>query len=107
MCWSLRQIQKATGIRRETVGEYLKAAGVGVRRPGGWGKKVLAKPANGVTTDSLTDSGSQTSAATTPPATIASASEPFRELIESGLARGRNAMSLWQEMVDRHGLVGA
>jgi transposase len=37
--WSLRQIQKHTGVRRETAGRYLKAAGVGVRPPGSWGKK--------------------------------------------------------------------
>ena len=49
--WSLRQIQKHTGVRRETAGEYLKAAGVGVRPPGNWGKKAPAKPANEVTTD--------------------------------------------------------
>jgi hypothetical protein len=51
--WSLRQIQKTTGIRRETAGGYLKAAGVEVRRPGGWGKKAgFAKPAIEVITGS-------------------------------------------------------
>ncbi len=118
--WSLRQIQKATGIRRETAGEYLRTAGLGVRPPGGWGKKapakpankvttgpLEAKPANGVTTDSTTKSPAETAAPPTAPATAASVSEPFRELIESGLARGRNAMSIWQEMVDRHGFTGA
>jgi transposase len=118
--WSLRQIQKATGVRRETAGEYLKAAGVGVRPPGGWGKKAPPKPANEVTTDPeaakaangvTTDSGAEPTAGTPPPmtapATAASVSEPFRELIENGLARGRNAMSIWQEMVDRHGFKGA
>ncbi len=44
--WSLRQIEKATGIRRETAGGYLKAAGIGLRPPGGWGKKAPPKPAN-------------------------------------------------------------
>jgi transposase len=33
----------------------------------------------------------------------ASAAEPYRELIESGLARGRNAMAIWQDLVDQHG----
>jgi hypothetical protein len=37
--WSLRQIQKAIGIRRETAGSYLKAAGIAVRPAGGWGKR--------------------------------------------------------------------
>src|ERR1700693_3880028 len=35
--WSLRQIQQATRIRRETASAYLKAAGITVRSPGGWG----------------------------------------------------------------------
>jgi hypothetical protein len=36
--WSLRRIQQATGIRRETAGAYLKAAGIAVRPPSGWGR---------------------------------------------------------------------
>ena len=40
--WSLRQIQQATRIRRETASQYLKAAGIAVRPPGGWG--VLVQP---------------------------------------------------------------
>jgi hypothetical protein len=35
--WSLRRIQKATGVRRETAAVYLREAGVGVRSPGLWG----------------------------------------------------------------------
>jgi hypothetical protein len=49
--WSLRRIEKAVGIRRETVSAYLKAAEIPVRPVGGWGKREPAKPANGVTTD--------------------------------------------------------
>src|SRR5215470_18919743 len=48
--WSLRQIQKATRIRRETASQYLKAAGIAVRPPGVWGQRA-AKPANEVITD--------------------------------------------------------
>lgn len=63
--WSLRRIEQATGVRRETVSAYLKAAGVSVRSSGGWGRQLAPgtaqgvtcdthspKPANGVTTDS-------------------------------------------------------
>jgi len=32
--WSLRRIEQATGVRRETAGAYLKVAGVAVRAPG-------------------------------------------------------------------------
>jgi transposase len=33
----------------------------------------------------------------------ASACEPYRELIERALAQGRNAMAIWQDLVDTHG----
>ena len=32
--WSLRRIEEATGVRRETASAYLKAAGIAVRSPG-------------------------------------------------------------------------
>ena len=49
--WPLRQIERQTGVRRETVGDYLGAAGVPLRPPGGWGRRPPAKPANEVTPD--------------------------------------------------------
>ena len=48
--WSLRRIQQATRIRRETASAYLKAAGIAVRPPSGWGRHA-PKPANEVITD--------------------------------------------------------
>ena len=48
--WSLRRIQQATKIRRETASVYLKAAGIAVRAPSGWGRRE-PKPANEVITD--------------------------------------------------------
>jgi hypothetical protein len=33
----------------------------------------------------------------------ASACEPYRELIVEALGRGRNAVAIWQDLVDRHG----
>lgn len=33
--WSLRKIEAATGVRRETISGYLTAAGIPVRRRGG------------------------------------------------------------------------
>jgi transposase len=50
--WPLRRIEQETGVRRETASAYLKAAGVGVRPPGAWGRRASAKPANEVTTGS-------------------------------------------------------
>ena len=49
--WPLRQIEQATGVRRETAGAYLKAAGIAVSRPG-WRRRSPAKPAIEVATDS-------------------------------------------------------
>ncbi len=51
--WALRRIERPPAYRRETAAGYLKAAGIPVRQPGGWGRrKTPAKPANEVTTDS-------------------------------------------------------
>jgi transposase len=112
--WSLRRIEVATGVRRETAASYFKAAGIPIRPPGGWGRH-KAKPANEVTTGSAASKPANESVVTTgsdgpppsPGATTTSVSEPYRELIEAGLSRGRNAMSIWQELVDQHGFTGA
>ena len=122
--WPLRRIERATGVRRETAGAYLRAAGIAVRPPGGWGKRAPSKPANGVTPDSeameaslaglsepeiskpangvTTDSGGLDLSnldlpAPEPPS--ASACAPYREIIELSLGRGRNAMAIWQDLV--------
>ena len=36
--WSLRRIEEATGVRRETTGRYLRGQEIEVRRLGGWGR---------------------------------------------------------------------
>jgi len=50
--WSLRRIEAATGVRRETAGGYLRSAGIALRAPGGWGRTPPAKAASLVTTAS-------------------------------------------------------
>ena len=114
--WALRRIEKETGIRRETAAGYLKAAGIPVRLAGGWGKRKPppSKPANEVTTGPEAAKPANGAAVTTgsgegskPPDPTASISEPYRELIESALSQGRNAMSIWQELVDRYSFTGA
>jgi transposase len=131
--WSLRRIQRAIGVRRETAAGYLRAAGIVPRPPGGSGRPTpaAAKPATQVTTDPdpakpaievTTDSGAAKpangAAVTTDsalPASITQAAEPglprpkrtpsasaceaYREAIEIGLGRGRNAMAIWQDLV--------
>ena len=107
--WSLRRIEQATGVRRETAGDYLRDAGIALRRPGGWGRHSPSKPA----IDPITDSGAGDSKpaievitgflAKKPGCGPASSCEPYRELIALELERGRNAMGIWQDLVDSHG----
>jgi transposase len=117
--WSLRRIEQQTGVRRETAGAYLKAAGIAVRGPGRWGRQGLSTPTREPSTDSIaakpanevtTDSGEQTPKSPQPqpanPSPSASACEPYRESIEVGLSRGRNAMAIWQDLVCQHGFNG-
>src|SRR5215469_10491021 len=134
--WSLRRIQQETGVRRETASVYLKAAGVQVPPPGRR-KQREAKPAISVTTGSRAELASPNpnpenlpnkgKAKTAKPAIevttgfgvelsglesenrapTASACEPFREAIELGLSRGRNAMAIWQDLVADTGFSGS
>ena len=140
--WSLRRIQQATHVRRETASAYLKAAGIAVRPPSGWGR-CEPKPANEVITDSgaakpaipvipdpldpnvncnpnpekLSSKGK--AKATLKPANEnevitdsavvhgPSACEPYREAIDLGLSRGRNAMAIWQDLVSEYGFASS
>ena len=96
--WSLRRIEETTGVRRETASEYLKAAGIPVRGRGGRPRVWPPKPAT--TPEVSTDLAAVPSPGRAP---SASACEPYRELIERALERGRNAMAIWQDLVDAHG----
>ena len=160
--WSLRRIQKNTGVRRETAAAYLREAGIAVRSPGLWGHGSATatgadagppqtKPANEVTTDSgaelatpagsceahpnadwitcatpidaatavaaepvdakpaievTTDFGVAPDRKAAPPPASASACAMHRDAIELGLWRGRNAMAIWQDLVDTRGFTG-
>lgn len=112
--WSLRKIEEATGVRRETASAYLKAAGVAVRKP----RQVVlaAKPAtaDSVSTDSAPTATSkpasraEVSTDSPPPgaptrAPTASACEPYRDEIEQALRLGRNAVAIYQDLVTTYG----
>lgn len=102
--WSLRRIEASVHIRRETISGYLRAAGIPIRPPGGWGRLTSAKPAIQVIADSAMDPEVITDPKPVPGRSpSASACEPFRDVIELGLSRGRNAMAIWQDLVDQHG----
>ena len=109
---TLRRIEEATGVRRETASGYLKAAGLKVRGRG----RPPARPANpAISSELSTDSSPATAAAKgtddAAPAPAqrpgrapqASACEPYRDLIVDALGRGRNATAIWQDLVDDHG----
>ena len=123
--WTLSR--EATGIRRETISGYLKAAGIAVRSRG---RPSESKPKPAISGQVSTDSGGpkpasseevSTDSGRPNPATraevstdsaqvprpgrapSASACEPYRELITEALRRGRNAMAIWQDLVDDHG----
>ena len=110
--WSLRRIEQATGVRRETISGYLKAAGIVMRGPG---RPTVRKSKPAISPSEVsTDPGSSNPAISSEVSTdlaavrpgrapSASACEPYRELITEALPRGRNAMAIWQDLVDGHG----
>ena len=83
--WPLRRIERETGVLRETASEYLKAADVPVRGRGRPGEG-RAKPA--IAAEVSTDSCPRACA-------------PHRERVVAALALGRNAMAVWQDLVDQ------
>ncbi len=127
--WSLRRIESETGVRRETAARYLRAGGIGVRAPG-WQGRDGAKAATEASIDfsprktaetAVGDDGAEAKAAIAPstdsmraaahpawpptptPSRAASACEAHRTMIEGAVASGRNAMVIWQDLVDQHG----
>jgi transposase len=124
--WSLRRIERETRVRRETISAYLKEAGVALRPPRG--RRIRAKPASRAdeVTPDPTPAKPASEAEEVPPGSggestgenpsqaeakpgrsfSASACEPYREAIEVGLSKGRNAKAIWQDLVDGHGFHG-
>ncbi len=98
--WTLRRIEQATDIRRETASGYLKAAGIAVR---GRGRPGTRPPKLAISTEVSTDPPKSPVAPRPGRAPTASACEPYRELIVEAVGRGRNAMAIWQDLVDDHG----
>jgi hypothetical protein len=108
--WSLRKIEGATGVRRETASTYLKAVGVAVRKPRQVGLPSKPATAGGVSTDSApaaiskpacgwevsTDSAPADTPTRSP---TASACEPYRDEIEQALRLGGNAVAIYQDLV--------
>jgi transposase len=93
-----REIERFTGVDRKTIRRYQR----------------LAANSPGVATGSLSlleqipppRPPAPTAPDTPPPRTrTASACEPYREWIEAQVALGRNAVSIYQDLVEAHGFV--
>ena len=65
-------------------------------------KTPISKPAKGV----ITGFGVELSEVRSAPTSLLSACEPFREAIELGLSRGRNAAAIWHDLVAENGFCG-
>ena len=117
--WSLRRIQSVTGVRRETVSNYLLAAGISIRRERARRLEVVnpePNPASQVTAapGSEANPASQVflDAGDPPPAEVLTSAarslcEAHRDFIAGALDLGRNGKAIWQELVDRHGFGGS
>jgi len=107
---SQREIQRVTGIDRKTIRGYQKryVAAAASNSPG------VATGALGVTAGSSQQipppwppASALPSPLTAVAAASASACEPYRAFIEAQLRLRRNAMAIYQDLVDRHGYAGA
>jgi transposase len=106
--WTVSRIAAAVHVDRATVTRYMRAAGLPVRgrgRPSEGTANAAISPE--VSTDSRPNPAISLSEVSTdlPPARAPSASacEPYRELITAALGRGRNAVAIYQDLVDDHG----
>lgn len=95
---SQREIERRTGISRHTIRSWAQRFAAGDDPPN----------CPGVATDPATDLATQTAPPRPPALTEAASSlcEPHRAFIEAQLRLGRNAMAIYQELVDTHGFAG-
>ena len=112
--WTLSRIQRTTGVRRETISGYLKAAGIPVR---GRGRPSESKPKAAISEEVSTDSH-RPKPATTPEVStdlaavapdrhsIPAASERFRDQLSVGLARARTRRAARPDVLAHYGVVG-
>jgi transposase len=121
--WSVRRVTRETGVDRASVRRYLAEAGIVVREPR---RRLLPVAGSKPASEVFPDPGASTAArdvigepgADPKPASevfpdpesarprVPSRCEPHRSEIEAAVGLGRNAKSIWQELVDRHGFAG-
>lgn len=93
-----REIERKLGVRRETVSKYAKAAGLA---PPGRSKPASAEGVpTGIHDQNRPPSEGCPSAAA--PVVSVSACAPYRDWIQEQVDLGRNAMAIYQDLVDRH-----
>jgi hypothetical protein len=74
--WSLRKIEAATGIRRETASAYLRAASIAIRAPRQVGPPSKPATASGPSTDSEPSKPARTEVVSTDSITAATSWPP-------------------------------
>jgi transposase len=103
--WPVSRIATATQVDRGTVTRYLRAAGLPVRGRGRPSEATANAAISGeVSTDPAANPAISPRVVSTDPAPAraprSSACEPHRERIEAAVRLGRNAMAIWQDLVD-------
>lgn len=117
--WTLRRIEEVTGSRRETVGKYLRLAGVAVRAPGHWGRVVPEAGAEAAIEASLEPTATakaaiEVSLAPAPATKAAKEASPrnpsqmslceeHRDTIAASVDKGVCAKVIWEELPDFKG----
>jgi len=96
--WSIRRVARETGYRHETIRRYGIEAGILKPRP-----EAKCTAPSEVPTDPKPRTGPEVP--TDSAATRGAA--PFRAFIEAELAKRRNAMAIYQDLVERHGYAGS
>lgn len=98
--WSARQVERETGHRHETIARYGREAGL---------LPAKSRTSGKVPTDSGTTAESKSHTEAEVPADPKSRSrcETHRTFIGAEVAKGRNAMAIYQDLVEHHGYEGA
>src|ERR1035441_3516205 len=116
--WSSRRVARETGHRPETITRYGRAAGILAPSPIADSKPVTEAE---VPTDSKPGSEAEAAAGSKPaieaevagteraamPAKSRSSCEGHRPFITAEVAKGRNGMAIYQDLVEHHGYRGS
>ena len=120
--WSTRRIERETGHRRETIARYGREAGVLTSKPATavevskWPPTQKRPPPAKVASDRKAATVGEVATELKPHTAgevptdsgrSRSACEPHRAFIEAEFVKGRNAVAIYQDLVEHHGYSGA